>query len=273
MPSKVPKAQRRTVFGRDPEAYDRARLRYPPQIYQILADRCGLRPGASVLEIGPGTGIATRELLRRGAGPLTLVEPDRRLARYLRRSVLPHDRSVRLLSVTFEEAPLARGAFDLVVAASSFHWIPPRVALRKVARVLRPGGWWAMWNNHHGDPYRASPFQRAIQPLYRELRGGRRSYGRTRQPRVEFAREVRRRLEAVRSVGAFERVARDNLHWRATLPTARVVGLWGTFSDVLTLPAGQRRRFLSQLGRVVDERFRGRAAVRILTPMYTARRR
>ena len=56
-------------------------------MFEILASRCGLRPGAAVFEIGPGTGIATRELLRLGADPLTVVEPDRRLVGFLLRSI------------------------------------------------------------------------------------------------------------------------------------------------------------------------------------------
>ncbi|EQD38338.1 Methyltransferase type 11, partial [mine drainage metagenome] len=51
----------------------------------------------------------------------------------------------------FEEVPLRPGSFDLGVAATSFHWLPERRGLRKVARALRPGGWWAAWGNEHGD--------------------------------------------------------------------------------------------------------------------------
>lgn len=44
-------------------------------------------PGAPILEIGPGTGALTEALLRRGLGPITAVELDRRLAGHLRRSL------------------------------------------------------------------------------------------------------------------------------------------------------------------------------------------
>jgi 16S rRNA (adenine1518-N6/adenine1519-N6)-dimethyltransferase len=42
--------------------------------------------GAPVLEIGGGLGILTEAILRRGLGPLTVIERDRRLARHLRRT-------------------------------------------------------------------------------------------------------------------------------------------------------------------------------------------
>ncbi len=40
--------------------------------------------GAPVLEIGGGLGLLTEALLRRGVGPLTVIEKDRRLVRHLR---------------------------------------------------------------------------------------------------------------------------------------------------------------------------------------------
>ena len=57
--SEVPRSEGRTVFGRDPALYDRARPGYPERVFEILRDRCGLRPGTAVLEIGPGPGTAT----------------------------------------------------------------------------------------------------------------------------------------------------------------------------------------------------------------------
>jgi 16S rRNA (adenine1518-N6/adenine1519-N6)-dimethyltransferase len=43
-------------------------------------------PGTPVVEIGGGLGILTEAILRRGLGPLTVIERDRRLARHLRRT-------------------------------------------------------------------------------------------------------------------------------------------------------------------------------------------
>jgi SAM-dependent methyltransferase len=269
VPKKVPRRVRSRVFGRDPGTYDRVRLAYPRRVYEVLTTRCGLVPGAHVLEIGPGTGIATRELLRLGANPLTVVEPDRRLARYLVSTLGARAGRVAVQVLPFERARLPTATFDVGVAATSFHWLPERRALRKVARALRPGGWWASWSNHHGDPYRRSPFHRALQPLYAELRGRRPGIG---PSRATAAKDRRERLLALRSTGAFERVSREDIHWSVTLGTARVGKLWGTFSDIVTLPASRRRWFLAELERIVEDRFGGEVTFPMLTPLYTARR-
>jgi SAM-dependent methyltransferase len=270
MVRRVPRRRQARVFGRDPRAYDRGRLGYPSPVWRILRDRCGLRRGSAVLEIGPGTGIATRELLRSGAGALTLVEPDPRLVRYLRRNLRPGATRVRYVPRPFDRARLPEGEFDLVVAGQSFHWLPARASLRKIARALRPGGWWAAWGNQHGDPYRPSRFQEALQPLYRRLAGGRLPRG---DRRAEDRRERAHRFAAVRAVPGLRRPRRDDVRWTKTLSASEITALWATFSEIQTLPAADRRWFLGELDRLVRTKFRGRVRMRILTPVYTAQRR
>jgi len=109
MPRPAPRRVRKRVFGRDPATYDRARLDYPPRVYDLLRKRCGLRPGSSVFEIGPGTGIATRSLLKFGANPIVLIEPDRRLARYLAARLPESNGRVRIFPGPFEKVRLPRG--------------------------------------------------------------------------------------------------------------------------------------------------------------------
>jgi SAM-dependent methyltransferase len=128
----------RRAFGADPAKYHAARPAYPEWVFQRLSEACGLRPGAAVFEIGAGTGTATRQLLSRGADPLIAIEPDPRLAAFLRQTIT--DQTLQISLVPFEEAELAEVGFDLGVAATSFHWLEEDAALAKIARLLRPGG-------------------------------------------------------------------------------------------------------------------------------------
>jgi protein-L-isoaspartate O-methyltransferase len=88
----LPRSAGRRTFGDDPEGYDQARPDYPRELFARLAERCGLLPGARVFEIGAGSGLATRALLAAGAGGLLAIEPDPRLADYLRTTIAAHDR-------------------------------------------------------------------------------------------------------------------------------------------------------------------------------------
>jgi 16S rRNA A1518/A1519 N6-dimethyltransferase RsmA/KsgA/DIM1 with predicted DNA glycosylase/AP lyase activity len=118
MAPQIDRKEGRRLFGSDPAAYDRARPGHAERVYELLVERCGLGPGTAVLEIGPGTGHATRRLLELGADPLVTVEPDPALAEYL--TTVTDDRP-RVLIAPLEEADLPVAAFQLAVAASSFH--------------------------------------------------------------------------------------------------------------------------------------------------------
>jgi protein-L-isoaspartate O-methyltransferase len=83
----IDRIEGRRVFGLDPAGYYSARPEYPAEVYQLLKKRCNLRPGTRAFEIGAGTGLAPRHLLRLGADRLLIVEPDDRLAQYLKISL------------------------------------------------------------------------------------------------------------------------------------------------------------------------------------------
>ena len=265
------RATGRRIFGRDPRTYDRNRLEYPLRVFEILRTRCALNATSVVLEIGPGTGKATRQLLSEGPSSILAIEADPRLARFLRTRLRRASEKVEVRNVGFEEAELPDHHFDLVVAATSFHWLDERRALRKVARVLRPGGWWVAWWNHHGDPLRPSPLSREIHRLYGEPDSTWTDW--LRRSRAQAMRERERRLALLRRDGRFDRVSFEEVRWQVRLSTARVRGLWSTFSEVASLPPGRRRRFLEGLTDVMEERFGGSIPLRVVTPIYTARRR
>lgn len=69
----------RRIFGTDSEGYAEGRPGYPTELFDHLVAVCGLGPGTATVEIGPGAGQATVELLERGATRLMLVEPDSRI--------------------------------------------------------------------------------------------------------------------------------------------------------------------------------------------------
>lgn len=145
----------REAFGGDPANYDSARPPYPETTWQALRERAGLRPGIDILEIGAGTGLATRQLLAHQPRRLVAIEPDRRLAEYLRAAV-PSER-LTVVAEPFETAELPGSSFDLVVCATAFHWLDPVPALVRMRSLLRPGGHVALWWNVSASPDDPTP--------------------------------------------------------------------------------------------------------------------
>lgn len=133
------------VFNEVPELYDRVRPGYPDELFADLAATTGLDESSSVLEVGCGTGQATRSLAALGCS-VTAVEPGEDMAALARRQIAAF-REVEVETSTFEEWDARGRRFDALVAASSWHWVDPSAGWRKAHDVLRPGAWMALLGN------------------------------------------------------------------------------------------------------------------------------
>lgn len=191
----------RQAFGVDPAGYHLARPAYPDWVFETLRDRCRLRPQTSTFEIGAGTGIATRRLLDFGASPLIAIEPNERLAGFLRSTIT--DKALSVVQTPFEDAILPEGSFDLGFSATAFHWLDEHPALQKVARLLRPGGWWAAVWNVFGDPDRSDPFHVATRTLLDGPFGPGEGKG-----NLPFGLDTETRIAALEKAGAFDEMER-----------------------------------------------------------------
>jgi SAM-dependent methyltransferase len=130
-----------SVFDEVPELYDRVRPGYPDELFADLAAVTGIDHRASVLEVGCGSGQATRSLAAL-ASSVTAVEPGAALAALARQRLAGV--GVAVETARFEEWDDRGRRFDVLVAASSWHWVDPAVGWRRAREVLRPGGWIAL---------------------------------------------------------------------------------------------------------------------------------
>src|SRR5688500_10283875 len=116
-----------TTFDTAAELYARARPGYPRELFDDLAASAGLQVGsARVLEVGAGTGQATRGLLERGWSVVAL-EPGPELAAAARRALAGRGPADVVESTLEEWEASGPGTFDLVFAATSWHWLDPRI--------------------------------------------------------------------------------------------------------------------------------------------------
>ena len=133
------------IFDEVPELYDRVRPDYPNELFEDLAAITGIAENSKVLEVGCGTGLATRSFAARGYD-ITAVEPGAGMAAVAARH-LTGQPNVRIEQSTFEAWEDRGRRFDLVTAASAWHWVDPSIGWQKAHDVLRPGGWLAILGN------------------------------------------------------------------------------------------------------------------------------
>lgn len=133
------------VFDEIPELYDEMRPGYPDALFADLSTITNVDGRSSVLEIGCGTGQATRSLATRFRS-VTAVEPGAGMAAVARRH-LRDAGNVVIEETTFETWDDRGRRFDLILAAASWHWVDPAIGWRRAHDVLRPGGWMALLGN------------------------------------------------------------------------------------------------------------------------------
>jgi SAM-dependent methyltransferase len=149
-------------FHRAAVEYDRGRPEWPPALLDLLP----IDAGATVLDLGAGTGKLTRLLADRYSRVIAL-EPLDELRAILRERVPEAD----VRAGVAEHVPLADAEVDAAFAGQSFHWFANDTALGEIARVLRPGGVLAlMWNRSDGSSPLPEAYRRRLGELHDELR-------------------------------------------------------------------------------------------------------
>lgn len=255
----------RLLFDSVAELYDRARPAYPDEVFDDLAELARLREDARVLEIGCGTGQATLPLARRGYR-ITAVELGANLAAVTRRNLAAFP-NVDVQTAAFEDWPLPEQPFDLVFAATSFHWLDPTSALPKVAAALRPGGAFAMVSGGHVEGG-TSQFFVEVQACYERYMPGTPPGLRLR--RVEDLPPGAPEIDAS---GLFGPVQSRRYIWLREFTTQTYLDELGTYSSHLALDEANRHALLSCVGALIDERYGGQIAKAYVTDLDAAPRR
>jgi SAM-dependent methyltransferase len=209
-----------TSFGQVADDYDRVRPSPPDEALDWLVPRnCEI-----AVEIGAGTGLFTRALQRRVAQVIA-VEPDDRM-----RAVLAaRSPGVRAVAGRGEAIPVPDASADGVFVSSAWHWLDPGQAGPEIARVLRDGGrLGVIWTSRDRRVDWVAELDRLRSP--RAIRS------------AEDARsQLRHRHEVTLPPAApFENIASASFAFTRTMAVDDAVGWLGTYSGVITAPAGDR---------------------------------
>jgi SAM-dependent methyltransferase len=234
--------QLRATFNSAAERYHQARPDYPDLLYTELIRLAGLRPGDRLLEVGCATGKATIPLAARGFR-VTCVELGADLAAAARANLAGFGQA-QVVTADFESWRPAERGFDLVFAATAWHWIDPAVRYRRAWELLRPGGHLAFWAATHLLPAGGDPFFRDLQPVYDEIGEGHPAGGWSPEPG-----QLPDSAAEIQASGLFTDVRLRQFDWEIRYDADGYIGLLDTFSGHIAMADWQRERLYGEIRR------------------------
>ncbi len=229
-------------FGPVAEAYERFRPGYPVELFDMVMTYAG-RPVLRALEIGAGTGKATRLFVQRGVR-VTATEPDAAMLAELRTHV---PANVRTIQAAFEDLRPG-GSYGLVYAAASLHWTNPAGRWSRVAALLKPGGVVASFGG---------PGQLADPSVAEAVRAARAPFLETDDvPSPDGTppgREMQWPGTELRGSEWFTDVKQSVIERRLTMSARDYVGHLSTISAYLELPASAQEQVYGRIMQVLPE--------------------
>lgn len=218
----------------------------PGRIYDVLSEHLVAHApvalaGRRVLDLGAGTGAATRALLRRGARPIALDAAEG----MLRSGAGDRPPAAVADAVAL---PVRAGAVDGVVAAYSLnHVADPVAALREAARITRARGpiLAAVYAADDGHPVKAAVEAAAAEAGYRRASW----YDRMRADVVPLLATVERAEAALGRAGLDGSAVQDRIGFPTLVPGDLVawrLGMAQLAPFVATLGSAGRERLERQ---------------------------
>ena len=254
---------RAQLFDREAERYDRYRPTYPAA---LIDEVLGASPDTlSVLDVGCGTGIASRLIARRGAQVLG-VERNAGMAKIAQRHGIPAE------VAKFETWDAAGRTFDRVISAQAWHWLDPRLSSMKAASLLVVGGrlcvFWSA--GHHPDELADSlhsTYERVLPGDGPTLVIGY-AANRASDPTADFGLV----MDAMLACDELSEPQIQSFPWSREYARDEWLDQLHSHSDHIALDPKVREKLFEEIGRAIDG-FGGRFRMTYVTTLISATRR
>lgn len=260
MPGVARPADKRLSFDKVPDIYDEIRPSYPPALFDVLFEMLPSEP--TIVEVGPGTGQATKDLLARGAS-VHAVEIGSATAAKLRQK-LPSIR-LRVSVGDFEQIDLPASSADALFSATAYHWISAQAQTDRPAFLLRPDGIVAIVDLIQVTSAVDHGFFDAATPIYERYGEGR--HGSAAPARDAVDPPMRKVLE---EDGRFHQVVVRRWDWDQAYTAAEYRKLMLSYSGTQMMVTSQRLGLLDDMEALINQEFGGKITRPLVATLTTA---
>jgi SAM-dependent methyltransferase len=238
--------------------YHIARPGYPAGMYNDIVRFCKLGSSTRVLEIGAGTGIATKELARFGCD-IVAVEPGEKLSAIARQELAEYP-NVKLVPSTFEDFAGDR-PFDIIFAATAFHWLDSATKYEKCDGLLVDNSYLVLaWNNFCvGNSAAAGEISQVYDDFFPNP-------GADISPNTQILAKLSAWEQEIQSSGKFFIMSLARYLSRHDFDRGRYLSLLGSFSNLTDLSPSVREAFLTRILQIIDKY--QSITVPVLTSLY-----
>ena len=265
----VGSTESRLRFGLIAAQYDRVRPGYPEELIDAVMAYGHLGALDHALDVGAGTGQATVQFAARGLSVLAL-DPSAEMARIANDKFKAAGLDAEAMVGEFESAPLGEDRFELIYAATSWHWLAPDVCFQVAARSIAPGGTlavlstWPLWRRTKLRPELDEVYERSGAPVP--------EMGPMCPSEPDAGALAREWLRDTRNSGTFGDQAGKLAYWSVSYTAQGYVDLLGTYGDHIGLEPEVRERLFEGIRGTVDAAG-GTIEVRYSTLLLLARAR
>ncbi|MCK4806644.1 MAG: class I SAM-dependent methyltransferase, partial [Candidatus Aegiribacteria sp.] len=233
----------RNTFNRSADVYDRIRPGYPTTLIDDVINLSGIPEHGRILEIGCATGKST-ELFASTGFTMDCLDIGSDLAAVAAAKFREFD-NVRVIVSPFEDWKSDGHLYDLIIAATSFHWVDPALAYIKSAAFLKLAGALAVFTNKHVQNNEG--FFAAVQDVYRDF-----------APSMTNATgNIKENLQTLPGEEHFEDPIFRSYPWSMEYSTSQYIDLLSTYSDHINLPDAERKALFTGIENLINREYGG----------------
>jgi len=218
--------------------YDRIRPGYPIALIDDVISLSGIPEHGRILEIGCATGKATEFFASTGF-IMDCLDIGSDLAAVAAAKFREFD-SIRVIVSPFEDWKSDGQLYDLIIAATSFHWVDPAVAYVRSSALLKPAGALAVFSNKHVRNNEG--FFARVQDVYRDL-----------APSMTNATgNVKKILQTLPGEEHFEEPISRSYPWSMEYSANQYIDLLSTYSNHINLPDAERNALFTGIANLIN---------------------